>query len=207
MLVSLGEDLLAADLIAALRYEGAGRIVVLGGDGRSCGMADQCVPVCDAEPLLAAATVLRSQGLEGKVAECVINAPTMALEKSENCSVTRIHRSGELLGWTYLANALPFPMTAPGYVTWQAAHVAGVPWASRPTFDDDFNTERLVVLGLPAGRYALAIDEVEIGEFSAEVLRLGINLARIPTTPQNLQAVNGQGSLPVERHFTLRPRG
>lgn len=197
----------ANDLIRELRDGDVKRIIVLGGGDFSGEMGDQCLPVLDAEPLLAAAAVLRSQGLEGKVAESVINASTQSLEKSENCSITKIHRSGELLDWTYLANALPFPMAAPGYATWQAARVAGAPWASRLAFDHDFNTERLVVLGLPAGRYALAIDEVEIGEFSAEVLRRGINLARIPTTPQNLQAVNGQGSLPVERHFTLRPRG
>jgi ferric-dicitrate binding protein FerR (iron transport regulator) len=197
----------ANDLIRELRDGDVKRIIVLGGGDFSGEMGDQCLPVLDAEPLLVAAAVLRAQRLEGKVAESVINASTQSLEKSENCSITKIHRSGELLDWTYLANALPFPMAAPGYATWQAARVAGAPSASRLAFDHDFNTERLVVLGLPAGRYALAIDEVEIGEFSAEVLRRGINLARIPTTPQNLQAVNGQGSLPVERHFTLRPRG
>lgn len=197
----------ATDLIAALRQGGTGRIVVLGGDGLGSGMADQCVPVFDVEPLLAAAAVLRSQGLEGKVAECVINAPTKSLEKSENCSITKIYRSGELLHWTYIANALPFPTTAPGYRKWHEARLVGAPWASRLTFDEDFNAERLVVLGLPAGRYTLAIDAVQIGEFSAEELQRGINLAVISGTPQNQQAVSGRRSPPVERHVTLRPTG
>jgi hypothetical protein len=55
-------------------------------------------------------------------------------------------------------------------------------------FDAEFNQERLIVKGLRAGRYALKVDEVLLGCFTADEWASGINLAALEDAPQVRQA-------------------
>jgi hypothetical protein len=192
-------------LIEQLQRGGVGRVILVGPEHFDVAVVHEIVPTSETEPFRMACAILKAQSLESRVAESVINWPTRSLEKSDNCSIIKIGQDGPALGWRYLANALPFPTTAPGYAEWREARAAGAPWATSLPFDDEFNTERVAVIGAPAGRYALVIDGTDVGVFSSDELKTGVNLATISQTPQNVQARGPIRALPEEREFVLRP--
>lgn len=80
------------------------------------------------------------------------------------------------LSFTYLAKSLPFPVpeSAKGGLEW-------VP------FQEELNREELRIIGLTSGRYSLRIDDILVGEYTAEELSSGLDLA-VLKTPQRTQA-------------------
>lgn len=129
---------------------------------------------------------LKAQGLEGKVSETVISASSAKVLKHYNCDITGLKISDNRLVWTCKSRSLPFPPRIPGYADYKA--MKGKGWARYVPFDDEFNREIVRVTGLQAGEYALNIDGVRIGTYSAEDLARGINLAGETVTPQCKQA-------------------
>ena len=83
----------------------------------------------------------------------------------------------DALSFTCTEKALPFPMTA---------EMRGV--LDLVPFERDFNREILRIKNLKEGRYAVKIDGVEVGTWTAAELAEGVNLALNEKTPQYRQA-------------------
>ena len=93
------------------------------------------------------------------------------------------HDSGNAEGrgvfaFTVLEIALPFPQTES-----MSKGLALVP------FEAEMNQQILAIRSLPDGDYALAIDDIPVGAWSAGAFKAGINLAPLTTTPQYYQAL------------------
>lgn len=85
--------------------------------------------------------------------------------------------SADGVACTVLAEALPFPLNPDALVvrTW-------VP------LEQDLNREEFQATGLAPGTYRLEIDGTEVGTWTADDLRAGINLAFVATSPTYRQA-------------------
>ena len=150
------------------------------------GGGDRIHPANDGH-LVMAEIFLKAQGLAGKdVADVAIDAATVKATKMGNCAITAVAKSGKGISFDYLANSLPYPIdTVPR--GWnekrkQADALQYIP------FMDEFDKEMLTVKNLSAGQYQLKIDGQTIGEWSANDLSNGINLAEQTRTPQYQQA-------------------
>lgn len=120
---------------------------------------------------------LKAQALEGAVAQVELDAEHHEVCSSFNSSVRALQvKNGKVLRFNYRANSLPFPP-----MLYQSVDEL-IP------FDAEFNQERLIVKGLRAGRYALKVDEVLLGCFTADEWASGINLAALEDAPQVRQA-------------------
>lgn len=131
-------------------------------------------------------TFLKAQGLEGKVSETVISASRAEVVTQTNCEITGLRVSEDGVTWTCRSGSLPFPPRVPSYVDYEAMKGAG--WAKYVPFDEEFNQEIVRVTGLPSGKYALKIDDIEIGKYPSDEIERGINIANNKTTPQSRQA-------------------
>lgn len=119
---------------------------------------------------------LKAQELEGPVASLELDAPSSSVESTYNCSIQKLHSIGNGLSFEYSASSLPFP-TAPYRNI-----------ATLIPFERTFNQESLVVKGLSPDTYSLQIDGLECGQFTAEELEVGINLALLERAPQVQQS-------------------
>jgi lysophospholipase L1-like esterase len=139
---------------------------------------------------------LQQQGLAGKpVADIVLDAaqPTHSAAqpsviKSENCTLSDLSVSPQGIHFNYLAKSLPFPAdTVPrlwGNPSAQSQALSVIP------FTEEMNKEELTVIGLATGKYVITIDDKPIGQWTAEDLSKGINLATLPNTPEYDQAMS-----------------
>lgn len=129
---------------------------------------------------------LKAQGLTGlPVADVVIDAARESITRAVNCSVTDLSVSSQNISFTYLANALPFPVDSAYYdneLHNQADALRVIP------FMEEMNHEGLTLSGLEEGYYLLKIGGREIARFTAQQLQKGINLAACGNTPQYEQA-------------------
>lgn len=131
---------------------------------------------------------LKSQGLANAyVADVNINYPTAKLIKASNAKISNIKKIKNGLQFDYLAGSLPFPIDTVPRV-WLNNQVQAEALNVIP-FNQEFNNEQLIVKGLPAKKYMLAIDGQNITEVSAADLAKGINLAVLKNTPQYRQAL------------------
>jgi lysophospholipase L1-like esterase len=120
---------------------------------------------------------LKAQSLEGAVAQVEVDTERREFSSVFNSSVKELEvKKGQGLRFNYRANSLPFPP-----ILYQ-------PVDDLIPFDQEFNQERLIVKGLRAGRYALKMDEVLLGCFTANEWMSGINLAQFEDAPQVRQA-------------------
>jgi lysophospholipase L1-like esterase len=129
---------------------------------------------------------LKQQGLTGKpVADMVLDAAHPTVIKSENCTLSDLSGTPQDIHFNYLAKSLPFPTdTVPrlwGNPSAQSQALSVIP------FTEQMNKEELTVKGLSPGGYVLTIDDKPIGQWTAEDLAKGINLATLPT-PMRTQA-------------------
>jgi lysophospholipase L1-like esterase len=150
--------------------------------------SDRIHPTNDAQMVMAW-LFLKAQGLAGKkIAGVTVNAASKKIEMAENCTITNPVISTDKISFTYLANALPYPMdTIPsGFGRPQKAQAAALKLIP---FNEEFNQELLQIKGLKAKQLLLKIDGKAIGTYSAEEYAQGINLAKINTTPQYEQAM------------------
>jgi len=130
---------------------------------------------------------LKAQGLADlPVADIAIDAKNGKLDRAANCRITNISASADL-SFDYLANSLPFPVdTVPRL--WGNPHRMSEALPVMP-FYSKFDREMLRVTGLGSGDYELNIDGRPIAQFTAEELAEGINLAKLPNTPEYEQAM------------------
>lgn len=130
---------------------------------------------------------LKAQGVAGlPVADIAIDAKSGKLEREANCHITNISAAGGLR-FDYLANSLPFPVdTVPRL--WGNPHRQSEALPVMP-FYTEFDRELLRVSNLSSGDYELTIDGKPIAQFTADELGEGVNLARLPNTPEYEQAM------------------
>lgn len=131
---------------------------------------------------------LKAQGLAGKkVASAGVDAVTAKVTRAENCTISAIGVEKAGVKFDYLAKSLPMPADTVsrmwGNPQRQSDALKVIP------FEEELNQELLQVKELKKGMYAVSIDGKRIGEWPAEALGNGINLAEITSTPQYQQAV------------------
>ncbi len=132
---------------------------------------------------------LQQQGLDAKpVADMVLDAAKSSIIKSANCTLSDLSATPHEIHFNYLAKSLPFPTdTVPrlwGNPSAQSQALSVIP------FTEEMNREELAVKGLEPGRYVITIDDKPIGQWSADDLAKGINLATLPNTPEYDQAMS-----------------
>jgi lysophospholipase L1-like esterase len=120
---------------------------------------------------------LKAQGVPATVATIGIDAKKGKASGEANCTIGDIKAGPTNVNFDCTEKALPFvvPDEAKGAL-------ALVP------FMHDLNEEKLVVSGLAAGTYELKIDDKAVGEYSADALKTGVNLAENDKTPQYQQS-------------------
>lgn len=127
--------------------------------------------------LVMAYTVLKGFGVPAIVSAATVDAAAKTVS-AENAVATDLVVAGGAVTFDLLARSLPFP-----YAPECRSVLTVLP------FTDDLNRETLKVTGLAPGRYGLAIDDVEVGQSTAEELAAGVSLSTNEKTPQYAQAV------------------
>ncbi|MGE5327026.1 MAG: GDSL-type esterase/lipase family protein [Deltaproteobacteria bacterium] len=122
--------------------------------------------------LIMAEALLKAWNAPSLVTAVTLDAEGGRVTRSENTRVSDL-KKGSSLTWTQADSALPMPLNTKDPV------VALVLRSS--DFVNALDQETLSVEGLTAARYTLKIDGEEVGTFSADELRAGINLATLPT--------------------------
>jgi lysophospholipase L1-like esterase len=122
--------------------------------------------------LLMAAALLRAWNAPAIVSSVEVDASAGRVVKEENCSLTDL-QAGASLSWTQIDRALPMPIDLKDPVTALALRSSD--------FVESLDLQPLKVTGLTRTEYTLVIDGDEVGVFSKEALREGINLATLPT--------------------------
>lgn len=130
---------------------------------------------------------LSTQGLKGlPVANFIVDASSRKAVKQVNCSINNVMGNKSEISFNYMAKSLPFPID-------EVKHNGDQQDASYALklvpIMEELNQEVLAVKNLAAGSYQLSIDGKEMGNFTAQDLSQGINLASIHQTPQYLQAM------------------
>lgn len=128
----------------------------------------------DVGMLVMAYYYLKAQGVPALVSKIAINGAKVDVVNAE---VTGLKASDQGVEFDCLEKALPWPIEASAKEA-----LALVP------FEADLNQEQFSAT-LPAGNYKLLIDGQEVGQYSAEALKSGINLAANDKTPQYKQAL------------------
>lgn len=149
-----------------------------------CG-GDRVHPTTDGH-LVMAYLFLKAQGLAGRpVADIEIDAPALAVRRSDNCEISDLAVSAQKVSFTYLARSLPYPIDTSRYDREQHTQADAL---NVIPFMEEMNYEGLAVKGLPDGYYMLKIADVTIARLTAGELKRGVNLAAYRHTPQNQQA-------------------
>jgi len=130
--------------------------------------------------LIMAEALLKSWNAPAVVSDIEIDAQGGSAKRALNADVSSIDRTNGL-HWQERDHALPMP------IDWKDTAVALAVHSS--DFLSALNQEMLRVSGLAAGNYTLKIDGESVGDFSAEQLGQGINLAEYPT-PMAKQATD-----------------
>lgn len=120
---------------------------------------------------------LKAQGMPREVARIAIDAAQAKAVEAVNCRIEKVTATASGVEFDCLEKALPLV----------------VPEEARPAlalvpFMRELNQEQFVVSGLAGGSYDLKIDGGSVGEFTADELRAGIDLAENPKTPQYRQS-------------------
>ncbi|MEO0055786.1 MAG: hypothetical protein RLZZ50_1733, partial [Verrucomicrobiota bacterium] len=134
--------------------------------------------------LVMAYLFLRAQDEPGLVSAVHIDASAGRLSKAEGAVVADLEASPASVAFDITEAALPFPVDP------ESAPALGL-----VPFSEALNRQILRVAGLAPGRHRLAIDDEPVGEFDAEALARGVNLADLPHTPQLRQARAARAAL------------
>jgi endoglucanase len=132
----------------------------------------------DVGHFVVAYAILKAQGMPAYVSKMVIDAEAGKAKEEENCKISALKAAKNEVSFECLENALPYP----------------VPDAAKDAlklvpFEKEMNQEVLEVIGLAPGAYELLIDNESVGEYSADELKTGVNLAANTNTPQYKQAL------------------
>ena len=128
--------------------------------------------------LVMAYEFLRAQKVPTVVSRIAIDAAAGRVGQLENCAVTNLTVVTNIVSFTCLEAALPFPVEA-----------SAVPALGYVPFTRELNQENLLVRGLAAGNYELSIDGQAIRSFTAAELADGVNLAGETNAPQLQQSL------------------
>jgi hypothetical protein len=120
---------------------------------------------------------LKAQGLPAEVATINVNAGGAKAAEGSNSQVRNIKKLPAGVEFDALERALPLV----------------VPDAAKPAlqlvpFTKELNQELLIVTKLSKGRYGVKIDDKDVGEYSSDELKAGVNLAENDKTPQYEQS-------------------
>jgi endoglucanase len=115
---------------------------------------------------------------------CISKNKKTSSKRSLNCEIQSVNTTRDSITFTVKENALPFPTSDS-----QLKGLELVP------FMKELNWELLQMDNLKNGRYQLFIDAKQIGEFTNQQLKEGVNLAEFKNTPQYLQAQSVMYSL------------
>jgi len=141
--------------------------------------------------LMMAWLLLKAQGAPALVANVEIDAAAGRVAASENATVTGLEKRDGGCSFTVLEQALPFPVDP-----------AARPLLAWVPIERELNQEVLTVRGLAPGQYELRIDGAAVGQFDAEALAKGVNLAFNDATPQVRQARGAVAQLNEARRST-----
>jgi hypothetical protein len=122
-----------------------------------------------------AESVLKSWGAKPEVTFVHIDAGPKPAAQVSNTEVSELTKNSNHLRWTQMDKALPLPF---GPLDTDPLMQLAL---SSSDLINALDVEILRVTALPAGSYKLQIDGREVGEFSAEQLATGINLALLET--------------------------
>ncbi|MGB0184858.1 MAG: SGNH/GDSL hydrolase family protein, partial [Opitutales bacterium] len=139
---------------------------------------DRVHPDWDPGHFIMAYQFLKAQDVPQLVSRVELDARRGKLLTAEQATVTKIQSERGVFAFTVLETALPFPQTES-----ISKGLALVP------FEAEMNQQILAIRSLPDGDYALAIDGIPVGAWSAGAFKAGINLAPLTTTPQYYQAL------------------
>jgi lysophospholipase L1-like esterase len=128
--------------------------------------------------LLMAAALLKAWNAPSLVSAVHIDAAKEGVLRSENATVTGLD-AVPTLHWTQIDQALPLPIDMDDPVMALAVRSSDVEQA--------LNSQPLRITGLKLGLYGLKIDGASVGNFTADQLASGINLAML-ITPMTKQA-------------------
>lgn len=140
-----------------------------------------------AEPMhwILAAALMKAWRVDPTVSSITIASATRTVTESQRTAVTGLAGDGNRIEWSQMDEALPLPFNFDNELINFVLSVSDL-------FSSD--QEMLRVRGLRTGEYALRIDSAEIGNFSADQLDKGINLATMKT-PMWRQAREYDGEL------------
>jgi predicted GH43/DUF377 family glycosyl hydrolase/lysophospholipase L1-like esterase len=126
-----------------------------------------------------AEALLKGWNAPALVSSVTIDARALRASDAQNASVDQVAREKDALRWTETEKALPLPLIRDNAIYALLLDLTDI--------QQQLNQEPLRVTGLDAGQYKLAIDDGTIGDFSADDLARGINLADYGT-PMRAQA-------------------
>lgn len=122
--------------------------------------------------------LLKAWNAPAIVSDVEIDARANKVAKQDNTAVSNWSTASGY-SWTQLDKSLPMPVPAADPATLLAIKSSD--------YQQRLNQQRLSVKGLAAGKYALSINGMNIGEFSSDQLAAGINLGDMDT-PMRKQA-------------------
>lgn len=123
--------------------------------------------------LILAEGLLKAWNAPALVSAVSVDAAGSKVSRSDGAAVRNLNVAVNAVSWDAAESALPFPLDP------QDPLVALVLKSS--DFVNTLDQETLQVTGLPAARYALAIDDKPVATFSKEDLAQGVNLATLDT--------------------------
>jgi lysophospholipase L1-like esterase len=125
------------------------------------------------------ACLLRAWHAPALVARVEIDGAKATVTHADNTAVVGLAAAAGGLTWKETDQALPLPFNFDD---------SNVDLAQKAGADlDSLDSEPLIISGLKPGRFELRIDAVPVGQFTADALAAGINLARY-STPMRQQA-------------------
>lgn len=126
-----------------------------------------------------AEALLKAWNAPSLVSSVTIDAPSARVIGSDNAAITGLEKDGRGLRWTETEYALPLAFLRDDEEQSQL-----LAWSD---LEQQLNQEPLCIANLDAGRFTLKIDDAVIGDFSADQLAHGINLADY-STPMRRQS-------------------
>ncbi len=121
--------------------------------------------------------LLKAQHVPKYVAKMHVAADAHAVREAANCRITNLQADRDRVTFECLEAALPCPVAKSA-----ADALRLVP------FTEELNQEVLQVEGLTPRTYTLCIDGRPVGDYDAQALAAGVNLATNAKTPQYQQA-------------------
>ena len=124
---------------------------------------------------LMAEALLKAWVASARVASVTLHASKPVALETLNAQITGLHSDKHALTWTEMDEALPLPLPS----------ADSDPFLDLAVRSSDLinalDQEILRISGLPPGTYRLTIDDKMVGDFGADQLGSGMNLARLDT--------------------------